>query len=134
MKQEGEPITIFNEMKGRKHLCSVTVSRSTPTGGVADKAEEMVEPKLLTRLRIIPKAMLICLKSVNAHLSTTAFHFGQNSYCCNVHCLSFFILVAPYTNCENELKTVEGAVKYCTIEKLLINEATSVSVTISEGS
>jgi len=60
MKQEGEPITIFNEMKGRKHLCSV--SRSTPTGGVADKAEEMVEPKLLTRLRIIPKAMLICLR------------------------------------------------------------------------
>jgi len=79
-------------------------------------------------------AHMPALKSVNAHRSTTAFHFWQNSYCCNVHCLSFFILVAPYTNCENELKTVEGAVKYCTIENLLINEATSVSVTISEGS
>jgi len=43
----------------RKYLCSA--SRSTPTGGAADKAKEIVAPKLLTRLRIIPKATLRCL-------------------------------------------------------------------------
>jgi hypothetical protein len=56
----------FSEMKRKKHLCSA--SRSTPTGGIANKAEEIVGPKLFTKLRIILKAMLICLRwKVSTH-------------------------------------------------------------------
>jgi hypothetical protein len=49
------------KMRGKKgYLCSA--SMSTPTGGVDDTAEDIVEPKLFTSLRIISKATFRCLQ------------------------------------------------------------------------